>query len=313
MKYLIFILLFCCLNVSAQVSKYYIAANGQQTTKPNKATSYLLIEKLDQDSAYLVTQYDMLDTIMFKGTYKDSTMKIPHGKFTTYAKFRIPADYNVFKSTTDTNTYVSSSGYYLNGLKSGAWVTYYKRGKKSDISYYQDGKLNGLFQAFTKPDEDLITEGYMVNDKREGIWHMLEKGAYYEAVFENDKLKKKTLVEQNAYPENDFLEYVLDKMRRFRQAGQQQEFYFEATINSKGEVKDPKVLSEPSPDADKTLRIALLHAPRFTAAVKDRVKVEQNVKLRITFIPPTSKTGRMFITQTLNESVKLPHVDSPAN
>lgn len=76
-----------------QVSRAFITKDGNYSSDSKEAVSYILIRKLDVDSAYAVNQYDMHDTIMSSGIYKDELLTIPHGKFVYYHKERLSKDF----------------------------------------------------------------------------------------------------------------------------------------------------------------------------------------------------------------------------
>ncbi len=58
-------------NSSAQTLEVYIGLKGNLGVERSKAVSYMLIKK-NADSDYSVLRYNMRDTILMGGNYKDS-------------------------------------------------------------------------------------------------------------------------------------------------------------------------------------------------------------------------------------------------
>ena len=71
-----------------------------------KQLHIILYQKMEGDSAWSTRQYDMQDTIMTIGTFKDEQFTIPHGKFIYYKllkpKSPIQYKYNYVKHKMDT-------------------------------------------------------------------------------------------------------------------------------------------------------------------------------------------------------------------
>lgn len=90
MKYYYLFLFTAIVKMSfGQAEKAYILKNGKFSDNPKNAISYVIIEKLAGDSAYSAVQYDMRDTILFSGFYKDELLSIPNGKFIYYQKNKV--------------------------------------------------------------------------------------------------------------------------------------------------------------------------------------------------------------------------------
>lgn len=60
-------------------------------------------------------------------------------------------------------------GSFKNGLRDGAWVTYYENGQLRDKGNYQNGVQQGLWTAYTDYGK-LESTGNFVAGKREGFW-----------------------------------------------------------------------------------------------------------------------------------------------
>lgn len=168
--YLFLINLLLTVVASAQVSKIYINSKGKFITEPKGAVSYALIDKLS-DTAYQVRTYDMKDTILTEGTYKDELLNIPNGKFSYYLDKKLdPALEGV--STAETGNFVWRVGYFANGVKTGMWVDFWKRGLKKYSFVYKVDKLNGRYRRYDYKNNNYITEeGNYVDNDKEGEWN----------------------------------------------------------------------------------------------------------------------------------------------
>ncbi|MDP9048534.1 MAG: hypothetical protein M3N14_10380, partial [Bacteroidota bacterium] len=241
---LIFFVLICSSLGFSQVSKVYITSKGNFSDNPKKSVSYVLIEKI-ADSAYMVREFDMHDTILNKGTYKDAAMTIPNGRFSYYAKEhvddRIKNDLHV-----DTNTYLKSTGFFVDGIKAGTWIEYARRNVKSCMYTYQGGKINGLFQLYHFKFNNYVTEdGYYINDKREGEWRTYGydtlKTPVVTTIYKNDKVIK-TIRHIYQADFSESLEYYLtEKLTRYIDILKDHEINAEIIIDINGRVKEPRI------------------------------------------------------------------------
>ncbi|HEY4195784.1 MAG TPA: hypothetical protein VGM63_09635, partial [Mucilaginibacter sp.] len=167
--WLILVALLFTIKGFSQVSKVYITSEGKFSDSPPKAVSYILVEKVS-DTAYLVKNFDMHDTMLMQGYYKDAQLKIPHGRFYYYNKPKMNVKARGTLLYVDTNNYVKSTGFFVNGSKTGKWLEYVRRGLKDCEYTYENDKLNGLFQEFNVSTGDISQEGDFFDDKQEGDW-----------------------------------------------------------------------------------------------------------------------------------------------
>lgn len=276
----------CVFKDVGQINKIYINSKGNFSNDPKKSVSYVLIEKLG-DSAYMVRQFNMHDTILNKGTYKDASMTIPNGRFYYYAKEhvddRIKDDLHI-----DTNTYLKSTGFFVNGIKTGTWIEYDKRNIKSCMYTYQNGKINGLFKFYHRKFNNYVTEeGYYVNDKREGEWRTYGYDTIntpvVTTIYKNDKVIKTF---QHIYLA-DFSEslenYLTRRLHSQINIFKDHEIDAEITIDVNGRVKEPRITKPISPEIDDEVLNALLKAPKFTPEKHDGIPLEKKYFLRLTY------------------------------
>lgn len=143
----LFLFVFTSFIADAQPGRLYLTDNNEITTDRQLASSYADVTKLPQDSLWFVKQFDLKDTLLSIGYYKDAKLKIPHGKFIYYNKIaRSPGVMFMGKLTVDSINYVQYSGYYINGVKTGIWLEYLPGGLKTCLRTYKKSLLDGLFQ-----------------------------------------------------------------------------------------------------------------------------------------------------------------------
>ncbi|HAL81748.1 MAG TPA: hypothetical protein DCO83_05545 [Mucilaginibacter sp.] len=177
MKNLLSLLLFLLLAIfaNAQVYKTFLDAKDNAVDQ-SKAKSYLIIKQI-ADSVWLMKQFDMRDTIMVSGVFKDKALQVPNGKFVYYAKLN-PAAYGPnfkIKSARDTLNQIKTYGVFKNGLKDGYWIDYFDGQQKSVVEYYENGILNGPYESYNYDTNTVMTQGNYVNGERGGEWHILNR------------------------------------------------------------------------------------------------------------------------------------------
>jgi len=197
MKHFLYaILLLTTANLYGQIRIQYLKNPGEPTLKEIRANCHFTKTKLS-DSGWIVHQYDMRDTLMMTGTYKDEQMHFPDGKF-KYYDFQEPVNeirYDYMNHKSDMTfvpgkSYLNSVGFFSNGEKTGIWHLYAPTGKLTVTETYEHDKLNGPYTTHTDSGYVLIRGNY-VNDKRNGNWDMLSpKGE----VIRTDVFKKGDLV-----------------------------------------------------------------------------------------------------------------------
>ena len=151
-----------------QMSKAFVDKQGSYTNDSTGSIGYILVQKI-QDSSYQVKLYSFQNNLAMQGYYKDSLLNVPNGEFIYYNKPYVPAKFA--NSTFDTSSYITRTGKYLNGLKSGLWTVYSYRNIKDFTCVFNKGKLNGLYQKFSKYQNNYIAqEGNYIDNMQEGEW-----------------------------------------------------------------------------------------------------------------------------------------------
>jgi antitoxin component YwqK of YwqJK toxin-antitoxin module len=287
-KYLFSILLLLvCSSSFAQVQRAFITKEGRYSNNPQGAVSYILIRKLDSDSAYSVKQYDMRDTIMISGTYKDELLTVPNGKFIYYYKARFPAkkDLQAQKQQEinikgiDTNNYVQMTGYFLNGKREGVWVTFSSRGVIGQRSTYENDKMNGPFSIYTGGELGYRSEGSMVDNIMEGKYYVYNADSLLlvESDYLHDKEVKQTVHLVEASESDKFHSYMQIALEKFKPQLSVKVPEIKYVVTKTGALRDIQIVKGVAPDVDAALLAALAKAPRFTPGLYDGVVFDEKI------------------------------------
>ncbi len=262
--------LLLAMHVTGQVNKVYIDKDGKFLDGPKKAAAYLLVRKLS-DSDYSVQKYDLRDTILLKGEFKDMALTIPNGKFLYYEKKKIDRQF-IGILHTDTNTFVAKVGFFRNGLKTGVWTEFRKRGIKSCNYTFRDDKLNGRYQKFSKIQNDYVIEdGNYVDGLRDGVWNHYGYDTLQTRIvirtFSKDKQIDEVIHLEAAHGDEQVRKYFLTKMKKLDTLPK--EVKVRAIIGVNGEVKSPVLISTFAPQVRDVIMDALNNMPRVTPQKRD--------------------------------------------
>lgn len=269
MKYLyLFFLIIAVQRLQAQTKKIYVTADSVYSSNPAKAIDYLLVKKSKTDTTYQVSEYDMRDTILYSGAYKDSSLLIPHGKFIYYNKAPYFSKYSYMHQ--NTNNYVETEGCFLNGRKSGLWVSYYPNGQRRSIETYANGKANGPFAAYSYGD-GVWTEGNSINGATVGSTYMYNTDSLliYESKVDNNGVYRSIKHLDDAEPNYDFDSYMVRKLRPYRKQLSHLVLLLRFTVSKTGNIIKPGMMGSISPEIDKAIFDALVSAPAFSPAKYD--------------------------------------------
>ncbi len=285
----LFLLVFASCFADAQSGRVYLTESGKITTNRQLAFSYADIKKLAQDSSWFVRQFDLKDTLLSTGYYKDAELKIPNGKFIYYNKMaRGPGVVFMGKPTVDSINYIQYSGYYNNGVKTGIWFEYLPGGLKTCIlGTYKKNVLDGLFQKYDEQGK-VVAEGYYVNDKREGNWyrHLLDGDGtvLFTAIYKHGDLVKnweqKNMAEyvklnRNAAPKFDFGKYISQTANNYTYPISCGMLTISFTVTKNGAVINPKVVMSYEPQFDEMIIQAILNSAGWEPALLKGKPVDQ--------------------------------------
>lgn len=281
MKYLYLMLLsLLTLSSFAQATKAYITKEGNYSADPQTAIGYVIIQKLQDDSAYMVNQYDMHDTIQCKGFYKDAMLTIPNGKFVYFEKPDTHNPHNNYGS--DTNNYVQKVGNYSNGKQIGLWREYTYDKKISKEYNYENGLLNGSYKTYFNDYSGKWSEAHYVNDLLEGSDGIFtgDSTLMAESIFEHNKFITKKVYLYEASPPDNFVSFLEKRLKKYqpelRKAGTP---YVKLTIDTTGRVLDADLVKEIKPELDKAIIAAILQSPLFYPATYNGNHIVQKIVL----------------------------------
>jgi antitoxin component YwqK of YwqJK toxin-antitoxin module len=234
------------------------------------------------DSLWEAGEYDLNDTLIDIGTYKDEKLQKPEGKFRIYNYIdpikKISYDY--IKHKADTTyvpgmNYLRTVGYFTNGKRTGTWYTYETQGKLVITEVFENDKLNGLYQSYNTETGKVLVEGNYINDLREGNWNML---SYNGDTTQTDIYKKGKIVKTISHlsekkfkekftggkPKYDFIAYLNRALadKKFDTPGIKTVFY-SFIENTEGKLTEPSVISGSDRAINTAVIDAILAAPNW--------------------------------------------------
>ena len=279
--FLVFILM-CCLAVAgyAQINKVFLDASDAVSDSA-KAKSYLIYRQLS-DSVWFVKQYDIDNSIMCMGTYKDANLSIQNGKFTYYRKSSVGD-----KNAAPTN-YVKEMGSFVNGKRSGEWVSYFPNGMKLGLDTYVNDQLNGLHETYNDDDTVARVRGYYVNDMKDGEWVVVSRLGKTMSTerYKDGKITKTTFGQSNfksAVPPKGFSDYISNNIIRILKADSRAKIFVTCTITQEGKLLDPKLTGDKIEDRLRERLLQALIASALWTAPYD-IKLKQYIKDEVGFI-----------------------------
>ena len=123
MKYVLsfFLVVISVVSLHAQQIEKYYDYMWKEVSDPTRARYYSLIEK--KDSVWSRQDYFIREqSLQMQGYYKDSACKIKHGEFSYYYY----------------NRQLEMKGSYVNGKKSGVWISFHENGMMEDSIFYNE-------------------------------------------------------------------------------------------------------------------------------------------------------------------------------
>jgi len=306
----------------AQSHVIYIRPDGSKTLSPDSANSYIMYEPV-ADSLWSMRQFSMDHMIMTSGYYADEAMTTPHGKFTYYQYFsggqRVTYDFEKRKYDTikyEASNYISKSGYFVNGKRNGKWEVYNMHGKIYQICFYRDDKLSGLMREYDDDGKQILEEGFMKDDYRDGNWSFYTpKGAlmgtirYYKGEKQgiNSKLTGKALSVRRGMPDYDLGAYLTGALRnrKLDHKGNCGLTYM-MHLNTDGTLSKPETLRT---GCDIELEVAigeiLMNAPAWDIAKKDGKPVEATAVIFLQIRFDADKKPRVILSSDQTDSIWL--------
>jgi len=185
----LFVIVFCigiCQTVLAQVKPIYFKGD-EIITDSTKATSYAIYGKLSNEELWTVKRFDLYNDLIMTGTYKDRNLRIPHGKFTFYGDIdRFNYLYGTFFYIKDRYRFIGETGSFIDGKKTGIWLSFYPDGKVLTSEVYVNNVLNGSYVCYDRKGK-MLSMGSYVNGQMDGEW--LLHGGLQKVIYELGVLK----------------------------------------------------------------------------------------------------------------------------
>ncbi|TSD67010.1 hypothetical protein FFF34_006315 [Inquilinus sp. KBS0705] len=292
----LFIVILVCLNAKSQTLKLFLDTNRNVINDSTKSHFYAIAQKLEGDSAWAGKIYNKRGDALSVGTYKDDKLKIPHGKFVFYG---YDLQFNTDSSSHKLFRYLHSTGYYLNGVRSGPWMYFYNDGVKNFMYTYENGKFNGLYERYGREGES-IERGQYINDLKEGEW-FIQYGKTINAITYKNNQKVDQLdnsspavkrlqvailhnIVINGGPDYDFTKYLNQAISSRIANGIDGVVVVNFTVDKKGKIKRPKIIRKLSDPVDKAITDALLAAPNWRPFRQDGSYISQEIVYHVILI-----------------------------
>jgi hypothetical protein len=199
-------LITCCVFLlngfcaSSQVRSIMLDVQDRITVDSAEMVNYAVFGKITGDTVYTFKKFDFDGILLASGSFKDDSLKVPHGKFTYYNW--ITPENNMVNTGFDINgkeRYVELTGVFLDGQRNGRWISFYSDGKMKQVITYHQGLAHGAYQFFNSDGKQQVA-GMYIAGKKNGIWIL--KGGKQEDVYVRDQLisslKGKKLRDQQA-------------------------------------------------------------------------------------------------------------------
>lgn len=262
-----FLLLIAIQPTVAQTSKIYITKSGNVTNEPFSASAYMLIQKVN-DTLYRATEYDLRDTILLSGEYKDASLSTPNGKFNYYRKPKLTSKF--IHSPADTTNYIQLTGNYINGTKEGLWISYNTAGEKQSEKTYKNDKLNGSVITYTPVSGEWTSEE-MINGISTGSTHSYNEDSVlmWETHLENGRPSKVITHITGGEPKYDFESYLEGKLKAYKKLLMNASPLLKFTITKEGKLTKLILKQGISPEIDNAIIEAVGEAPPFEPAKLD--------------------------------------------
>lgn len=244
-----------------------------------KAVFYIISNKVS-DTAWVVSQYEMDNTLDLMSTYKDETLGVPHGAFAIYEKDSakgIHVTGGDLYSIIDTTNHITTTGSYFNGTRSGTWINYFKNGDIEFINTYQNDALNGPYEGYNYDTNTPFIKGNYLNDKREGPWYMLDT---HGNVIETDTYQNGDIIKKDttpspyvgSVPPDGFKKYVDQSLGNLIPIDTK-EITIAFTVSVEGKLVNPQIIAGTlgKKNDDKLLTL-LISSPLWTPAYDKALK-----------------------------------------
>lgn len=265
--FFIFLLVIVVRPAFCQTSKAFVNQQGTYTTDSTGAIGYILFKKCN-DTTFHVKLYSFENDIAMDGYYKDSLLTIPNGEFTYYTKPNFPG--RMYYSKVDTSSYISRKGSYLNGMKSGLWMVYKFRNVLYFTCFFNNGKLNGLYQEYSPfGNHCVLTDGNYVDNMREGEWKDYDttKNILTTYTYKRDILINTVYHTHSISPPAKFDSIMTTELHDILSGYRDRSVKISFTVDTDGTVGNVQCLTNISAKKIQTITAAILKTGRFKPAI----------------------------------------------
>ncbi|MBD1365823.1 energy transducer TonB [Mucilaginibacter sp. ZT4R22] len=223
----------------------------------------------------------MRNVLMFKGTFLDEELTVPHGKASYYKLAVNQRQVSEHQSAMDTTLQVYRTGYYLNGKKEGNWVEYFLNGNMQMIRSFVADTLDGPYKEFDFSGR-LFRQGNYLKGDREGDWYLYYTDSTVQVCTRFRKNRFIDMTEYSredlmhgAYPNFNFSRYILKSLKNLGLPPITGNVIVAFTITEDGTLNDPKLEVGVNPILDKAIIDAISKSPKWVSARKKKVPVSQ--------------------------------------
>lgn len=290
---LMFVFVHFSLNGFSQVKKLYLNSSGKIVNEAKKAAFYILSDKTN-DTAYFIRKYDIDNDILFKGTFRDSVMKTPNGKFYFYAKSKLIS--LTGSSENNTGSFIVLAGSFLNGRRDGTWIEYIDSKTKSQLYTFKNDELNGRYEEYNLNSGSVSLAGNFENNIMEGEWNGYEKDslkATYTDLYHHGKLVKSIYHSWMAKPSPALDKYIVTALDPFTDFLKDQGIIVDLSVTADGRVDQIVGTNKPvDSNVLEQLKSAFLKAPNFEPALLYDRPVGQIYHYNFKFIFDRIKNGQ---------------------
>jgi hypothetical protein len=181
-----FLLLIAGVNGYSQVKSIMLDGKDMITQDSTLAATYAVFGKITGDSVYSFKKFDFDGVLLASGSFKDDSLRVPHGNFTYYAWITPENNtVNYGYEIKGKERFVSVTGKFVDGLQTGRWISFYPDGKMKQVVTYYKGIIHGAFQAFDQTGKMQVS-GVYVSGKKQGVWKL--DGGKQENTYVHDEL-----------------------------------------------------------------------------------------------------------------------------
>lgn len=186
--------------------------------------------------------------------------------------------YGVDPGTSSHNSYLFSTGYYIDGLKHGTWIEYSDTKETYEQFTFDKGNLDGPYSAWRSYGR---LEGYFVNNARQGNWCDVDSAGTVlrEEFYVDNKVKATNQPFKVPGLNKNFRKYLVKEMSKYREQfkGRMVEVY--VTVDEKGYVTDPISKDDIREELKWAINQVLLKSPQVDPGTYNDIPKKMTVRI----------------------------------